>query len=82
MYQTIQIGRKRFFVSIAILAAVFIAIYDNYVFADEKPLKSEEDAIDETRSNIEKYLSGAEEKKSYPVTKLKAAPIKKKSQSP
>ena len=71
MYKGILAEKKGAFVSIAILAAVFIAIYGNYnyVFAAEKQFKSEEDLIDETRANIEKHLNDQPQKKGPAVVR-------------
>lgn len=59
------------FVYITILAAIFIIIYSNCVFADDKRFKSEEYLLDETRANIEKHLNDRQEAKASVVAKEK-----------
>ena len=48
MYKRIISKKRGHFVYLAILAAIFIVIYGNYVFAADKRFKSEEDLLDET----------------------------------
>src|SRR3989338_11253097 len=72
MYKRIISKKRGDFVYIAILAAIFIVIYGNYVFAADKRFKSEEDLLDETRANVEKHLNDQQEAKSSAAAKEKA----------
>lgn len=65
-----------------ILAVIFIPIYANYIYAAEAKFKSEEELIDQTKTNVEKYLKSEEETKVVPVIKFKAAPPKVEEQAP
>lgn len=71
MDKRILAKKKGNFVYIAILAAIFIGIYGNYVFAADKRFKSEEDLLDETRANIEKHLNNQQETKASAAAKEK-----------
>ena len=71
MYKHISVEKKGTFVSIVILAAIFIAAYGNYttLYAADKQFKSEEDLLDETKTNVEKHLNDQPEKKAAAVVR-------------